>query len=72
MQAVEKTVTSTAWGTVSAGMKSKLASAIAGGNTPTILNITQAIAKGAAMDAATQAASPPQAGSMATATAEKQ
>jgi len=61
MQAVEKTITSTAWNTVSAGMKSRLADAIAGGDTSTILNATKAIAKGTAMETATQVASPAQA-----------
>ena len=44
MAAVEKATTSTAWNTVSAVMKGKLADAIASGDTQTIINLTSRIA----------------------------
>lgn len=48
MDALEKLTTSTAWGTVSAVMKSKLANAIASGNTGEIIDLASRIGASAA------------------------
>ena len=47
-QAIEKLTTSTAWGTVSAVVKDRLANALASGNTQAIVNLTSGIGARAA------------------------
>jgi hypothetical protein len=50
MQALEKVTTSTAWGTVSAIMKDRLADALASGDTSTIVDLTSRVASRAAVE----------------------